>query len=366
VDFTKQVFNNTALKLGVVVEILDPENEDNISGLGPEYTVMVIEQDGHNGINTSIYKNCLAMDSFGGIADFFQFKRRAPLDKTKVLNDGSVKEQEGSMVLLLCLDGNAEKAVIIGQMQNSSRKTVINEASELHAEGEFNGLRYSVDKDGAFTMVFKGATDEDGVPKDAEVGGTELKIEKDGSIEINDSTLSAKLAKGNRKPKDGKEEEEAAEEEAGGDEIANEKIRLDRTAMTVDIESRKDISLKSDANLNLTSKEKTTITVMDLIVAAEGKAGIETGGPLEIKAGGPFKVEATEAEIKSDGAVKIEGMEVTVKGTSVTIDGTMINLGKGGTPAVTMTTQFLGTGNLGIPVISVAVGPFSSSVFIAS
>jgi len=59
-------------------------------------------------------------------------------------------------------------------------------------------------------------------------------------------------------------------------------------------------------------------------------------------------------------------MEVTVKGTSVTIDGTMINLGKGGTPAVTMTTQFLGTGNLGIPVISVAVGPFSSSVFIAS
>jgi len=358
VDFGNKIFGNNTLKVGVVIDILEPDNEDNVSKVGTEYHVMAIEQDRANGINSSIYKNCLAMDSFGGIADFFQFKRRKPLDAKGVQDKASLQEQEGTIVLLLCLDGNAEKAIIIGQMKNPSRKEVFNEESGHSAEGEFNGLRYSVDDDGAFTVTFKGATDEDGVPKDDSVSGTQLKIEKDGSLEVNNATLSGSLAGGNRKPKEG-EEEEAAEEEEAGEDIVNEKIRLDRTAMTLDIESRKDLTLKSDENVNIVAKKNLDLKIMDLVIAAEGKASIESGGPCSVTATGAFEVTATEITLTAD-------TTLTLSGTQISLDGTMIQLGSGGTPAVTLSTQIMGVGNLGAPVMCTMIGPFSSAVFIAS
>lgn len=357
VDFGQQVFGNNTLKMGVVIKILEPEDDNNKSKLGTEYHVMAIEQDKRNGINSAIYKNCLAMDSFGGIADFFQFKRREPLDAKKVQDSASTKEQEGSMVLLLCLDGNAEKAVIIGQMQNSSRKVSLNEEAGHHGEGEFNGIRYVVNKDGAFTLTFKGATDNDGKPKDAAIGGSQIKIEKDGSFEVNDAAMSGELKAGNRKPKEG--EEAATEEEAAaGDGIVNEKFRMDRAKMTIDVESRKAMSLKTDDEINITSKKANNIKCMDLIVAAEGKAGLESGGPFKIKAGGPFEVAAPAVKIMSDDSVQ-------VMGSSIMLSAPQVMVGDGGTPAIILSTQFMGTGNLGAPVISLAIGPFSGSVFIA-
>ena len=356
VDFGKKIFGNNTLKMGVVVTVIEPESDDNISKMGTEYHVMAIEQDGRQGINSSIYKNCLPMDSFGGIADFFQFKRRTPKDSKKVQDKASTKDQEGSIVLLLCLDGNAEKAVIIGQMQNPSRKVNLNEEAGHSGEGEFNGIRYAVDKDGAFTMTFKGATDDDGKPNDASVAGSQFKIEKDGSVEINDASLDAELAKGNRKPKD--EEEETAEEEAA-EGIANEKIRIDRAAMTVLLEARKDILVTTDAGLNLTAKAGATITCMDLIAKAEGTAMLETAGTFDLKAGGAFSLKAPDVNIESDNGVMI-------KTSQVIIDAPLIQVGSGGSPALILSTQFQGVGNLGAPIISLAIGPFSSSVFIAS
>lgn len=353
VDFGKKVFGNNTLKMGVVVTVIEPEEDDNVSKMGTEYHVMSIEQDGRQGINSSIYKNCLAMDSFGGIADFFQFKRRAPKDSKKVQDKASTKDQEGSIVLLLCLDGNAEKAVIIGQMQNPSRKTILNEEAGHHGEGEFNGVRYAVDKDGAFTLTFKGATDGDGKPKDASVGGSQIKIEKDGSVELNDASISAELAAGNRKGA------EAGAEEESGDGIASEKIRIDRTAKTMLFESRKDMSLTTDAGLNLTAKEAANLTCMDLIVKAEGTAMLETVGKFDLKAGGAFSLKAPEVNIDA-------GNGFMVKSSQVIIDAPVIQVGSGGSPALVLSTQFLGTGNLGGPIISLAIGPFSSSVFIAS
>lgn len=352
VDFGNKVFGNNTLKMGVVVEILEPENEINKSKIGTEYHVMAIEQDGRQGISTSIYKNCLAMDSFGGIADFFQFKRRAPADSKGVQDAGSIKDQQGTMVLLLCLDGNAEKAVIIGQVQNPSRKANLNEERGHHGEGEFNGIRYSVDKDGAFTLTFKGATDADGIPKDTKVAGSQMKIEKDGSVELNDAAVSAELAGGNRKG--------AAPGKAGeaGSGIANEKLRIDRSAMTMVLESRKDMSLTTDANLNITSKANSSLTCKDLVAKAEGAATIEAGGSVDIKAGGPTSVTAPSLTVEADDSVK-------VKASVFNVNAQTIALGAGGTPAVVLTTQALGTGNLGAPVVSTLIGPFSSVVTIA-
>ena len=352
VDFGKQVFGNNTLKMGVVIELIEPEQEENKSKLGTEYHVMCIEQDGRQGISSSIYKNCLAMDSFGGIADFFQFKRRIPKDTKKVQDAGSSKEQEGTMVLLLCLDGNAEKAVIIGQMQNSSRKVNLNTESGHHGEGEFNGIRYSVDKDGAFTLTFKGATDEDGKPKDASVAGSQILIDKEGSVELNDAPVSAEYAGGNRK---GAPEGTAGE---GGKEIKNEKFRIDRKAMTILAEARKSISANTEDEINLTSKKNTNITCKDLIAKCEGKAEVTVGGTFDVKADGAMTVKAASAKINLDGAAKVQC-------SAFSLSSQTIALGNGGTPAVILTTKFLGTGNLGAPVVCNAIGPFSSVVTVA-
>lgn len=350
-DFKNRLFGNNTLKMGVVIEVLDTDNENNKSGQSVEYNVMAIEQQESFGINSAIYKNCIAIDSFGGIADFFQFKRRAPIDNKKVQEESTMNNQEGSVVLMLCLDGNAEKAIIIGQLPNPSRKTNLTPEKEHHGEGEFNGIRYSVDKDGAFTLTFKGATDDDGVPKDADVGGSQIKIEKDGSLEVNDAPITAEMSGGNRidapEGKDGK----------GGDDITNEKIRIDRTAMEIIMESRKDFKITTDTNFDLNTKEDTKITCKDLVMKCEGKASINSDGAFKIDAKGAFNLKATTVDVESSATT-------THKTSLFTIDAPLIMLGKGGTPAVTLLTKFIGVGFAGVPVICSATGPLSSTVFI--
>ena len=284
VNFSNKVFNNNSLKMGVITELLDIENEQNKSGVSIEYHVMAIEQEAQFGINSTIYKNCVAIDSFGGIADFFQFTRRQPLDAKKVQEEGSLDNQEGTIVLLLCLDGSSEKAVIIGQMPNPSRKINLDKEKEHHAEGEFNGIRYSVDKEGAFTITFKGATDDDGIPKTPATAGSQIKIEKDGSVELNDAPIDAELAGGNRK------DAEAGEAGEGGDEIVNEKVRIDRTAMEIIVEAQKDIKINSGANIDLKAKENTMITCVDLVMMCEGKVEITSDAAIKIESTAAFEI----------------------------------------------------------------------------
>lgn len=351
-SFSNRLFNNNGLKMGVVLEVLDLEHEENKSDTVVEYHVMAIEQEASFGINSTIYKNCVAVDSFGGIADFFQFTRRAPLDKETVKKDADINNQEGTIVLMLCLDGNAEKAIIIGQLPNPSRKINLDKEKEHHAEGEFNGLRYSVDKDGAFTITFKGATDEDGIPATPASAGSQIKIEADGSLELNDAPIDAELAGGNRK------DAEAGEAGEGGDEIVNEKIRIDRTAMQIIMEAQSDITVNTGANLAITAKENTNITCVDLVLMCEGKVEITSDAAVKIEATAALEMKGASVTIESDA-------DMTMKASMFTIDAPLIALGQGGTPAVTLMTKFMGVGFAGVPVVSSAIGPFSVAVTIA-
>jgi hypothetical protein len=54
-----------------------------------------------------------------------------------------------------------------------------------------------------------------------------------------------------------------------------------------------------------------------------------------------------------------------MQANNVQIQATKIDIGSGGTPAIIGTTQFIGIGNAGAPVVSSAMGPFSSVVTIA-
>jgi len=324
-QFQKKISENMYLRLGVVVDIIEDDDENNQSKLVPEYNVMTIEND-----NTTIYKNCFAVDAFGGIADYFVKKLRKPKDAKKVQESGSLKKQNGSIVLLLCIDGSSDgQGVIISSIAHPDRKSgKLTKALGHHMEGEFNGINWKVDKDGALTVKFKSATDNDGKPADESAGGSTFKMEKDGSME---------MADGNK-----------------------EKIRVDKTKKTIDLAAEKDINVKTEANVNLDAKEKASIkSGADLIADAGGSATFNSAKAFNIKAEAAFELKAKDVKITSDSMV-------TVKGTQVMINAPQIMVGMGGTPAMTILTQFLGVGNLGMPVLSQAIGPFSSSVFIGS
>jgi len=315
---------NTALRLGIVLAVYDIEDEQNTSKLGPEYDVMTVEQNGNLGANTSIYKNCLTFDGFGGVADYFQMKLRPVKDPKKTKSRGSFKEETGSIVLILCVDSSSEKAIILKSMQNPSKQVLTKEKGH-HLEGEYNGINYVINKDGEFTVTFRSATNDDGTAKDEEAGGSFIKLDKTGSIELNDNKT--------------------------------ESIKIDKTAQTISIKSEKDTSIVTNSNFNLTSKNNTNIKAMDLIANAEGRISLSAKSPSAFKCDAELTFEAP--------TVKIQGTDmVMAQASQIQLLGNQVIVGNGAVPAVTPLTMTLGIGNGGAPVISFFIGPYSSSVLV--
>jgi len=322
-------YNNMSLKMGIVQEIYEVDDKANISQIVPEYDVMVLEQRENSAPTPIVYKNCVMMDNFGGLADYMEFKLRKAEKVEKKEKDGDKigRLQDNSVVLILCLNGNNENAIIIGGAKQAKRKTKLTKAAGHAMYGEFNGLSFSIDKDGALTVGFAGATDNAGKAKDSKVGGSYMKIKKDGSVEVSDGK--------------------------------KESISFDKTKESTAMESGKDMAITAGKKLDVSVGDTATIKIKkDMIAEATGSCSLKAKD-LKIESQGPAKVKASALDVQIDGIVK-------VKGSQITLDGMTFVGGAGGTPALTLSTMFLGTGNLGAPVISQAIGPFSSKVFIAS
>lgn len=323
-NYSQKISSNFSLKVGVVTDIIELEDKRNVSKVTTEYTVMAVEEQSNN-----VYSNCMAVDGFGGLGDFFNKKLRKTEDSVKTNKKTALNKQNGSIVLLLCIDGHSEQAIIVGSIAHPDRKNgKLTKDKGHHLEGEFNGINWQIDKDGALTVKFNSASDNDGKYKDEKAGGSIVKIEKDGSIEATD---------GNK-----------------------EKIRIDKTKKTIDIAAEKDISATTDANANITAKKAVNIkATADALLDAGGSITLKSAGAFNIKADAALDVKAASVTVTSDDSIKL-------KGTSVQISAPTIQVGDGGTPAVTMSTQFMGIGNLGMPTVSTAIGPFSASVFIGA
>jgi hypothetical protein len=309
-----------------------------------EYDVMTFQQDKDKGVVPIKYKNCVTMDAFGGIADFFEYIQSSPTDK-KLKN---VADDDGSYVLILCIDGTQTRGVILGALPHHNRKSTLSKVSGKHMEGEFNGIRMKVNSDGELTMTFKGKTDTKGKPTNPAAGGSQFKFEKDGSVEINDRDLDGELKAGNdKKAKD--------DSKAGVD---YEKVRIDKTSKALITNSRQNTTVTVGKDLTQTVKGNTSLTTTDLLVKASGKASYDVGATFDLKAGGAISMTGPEGKFTFDNIFQVQANAANINAPS-------INLGNGGTPAIIISTQMIGIGNLGAPVISTAIGPFSSTVFIA-
>jgi hypothetical protein len=323
-DFYNRSFKNYAIRKGVVLEVYEIEDENNLSKISPEYDVMTVEQDQSSGVNTTIYKNCVMMDGFGGVADFFQKKLRPVKDKQKTKSEINVENETGSIVTILCLDGISEKAIIVGSMSNPSKKVLTKEKG-IHLEGEYNGINYKVNKDGELTVTFRSATNDDGTPKNEIAGGSFFKIDKTGSFEINDNNKDS--------------------------------IKIDKIAQTITLNSERSTSVVANANLNLTSRTNTNIKALDLVANAEARIVLNSRLPSSFKCSSVLTFEAPTVKIQGTNMIMAQASQIQLLGNQVIV-------GAAAVPAVIPTTTVLSIGNLGAPSIGTMIGPYSSSVLV--
>jgi hypothetical protein len=324
----KKAYENFDLKVGNIIAVYDKDHEKNISKAVREYDVAVVEQLRDLGKTISTYHNCVSKDIFGGIADYFEVSYRVKTTTNQGKSEGKdLNIQDGSTVLLLCLNGLDDSPIIIGGFPHYLKDGKLTKDSGHAMIGEFNGAEFSVDKDGAIKFTFKGATDIKGAPLKSEVSGSIIEINKDGSLVFTDGKKQV--------------------------------IFIDKKKKKIFIESEKGIELKTDGDFKLEAKKKAEIKASSSMLL-ESEGGVKmNGASIDIKSDGAFKAEASSVSIKSFG-------EVTIKGSQVTIGENVFLGGAGGSPAIIMTTKFLGTDSEGGPVVSNAIGPFSSKVFISS
>jgi hypothetical protein len=165
---------NIALRYGEVKKIHYPDDSLNQSKQVPEYEVEVQHRDGIGIATTTLYRGVVAVNTFGGIGDRTEITYRA--DTSKATN----KPGNGSKVLLLCVSGDQQRAVILGGLSSvkSTDKT-------HHYLFEFNGFRFHVNADGECEFRFQGKTDNDGEAQGSEdASGSFIKLDKEGSVTV--------------------------------------------------------------------------------------------------------------------------------------------------------------------------------------
>lgn len=148
-----QQFDNTALRVGEVEEIIYSTSKQSMAKTAVEYRVAVMTRDSGGAVATVSYPNCRIANLFGGGADTFRYTLRA-----RVVDPQTHKvTSNGSKVLILCINGQSQQAFIVGGIPDSP--PVAKEDAGHNLFAEFNGTSCTIDSKGALQFQFRGATD---------------------------------------------------------------------------------------------------------------------------------------------------------------------------------------------------------------
>lgn len=318
---------NFGMRIGIVNASFPIGDDNNRSQLSNEYDVLCFEQTEDRGITTLLYKNCLSAEGLGSIADFFERTLRPKQNDKNPNGTADTKNQDGACVLLLCLDGMSEKAIIIGAFTHPDRASTLTSIGP-RLEGEFNGVNIKVEEDGSTRLTFRGATDSQGEPKDSSQGDTTIHIEKDGSYQVDHKTIIQRL------DKNGKASLTA------DDDISNT--------------TKKNFKTTAQENIALMASKNFTSDSIDWTIKASGNATV-TADQVKIEGKSMFSVKSAQVNIEGSGLVKI-------KGSQITLEGLVALGGSGGQPLLKLSAQILTIGNLGIPAIGQAISGFTAKV----
>lgn len=183
-DSNIKLFSNFSLVVGQVIAIYNVDNNDHPYKnyeKGNSYTVYDV-MISHPDSSTSILTGCrLAQPTFGGgINNFFEVVQTEPVLKELVEKKTDRSECQAHFVIVGFVNGMMDDAVILGSMPhpNSVAKAARPKKDDkVHTEGEIEGLNFSIDKDGAFTITMQGPKDRDGKHKKKEFEGKKEEVE---------------------------------------------------------------------------------------------------------------------------------------------------------------------------------------------
>jgi hypothetical protein len=289
--------NDSFLKLGQIMKVNFTDQNDSRTYV--EYDVLVNEG---RTVNV-MYKHVRALDEFGDANNFTETVL-APHPATVKKDQANMSLKIGSWVLLGCLYGRKNQAVILKAIQNPTirsimKTTPVEEANgagnspERDAEiqelptllpgassdegqrmlGEFVGVRWNINKAGELTIMVQGPKDDKG-KLTSDAGPTLLKFNKDGEFLVLDDTDQQILVSPKKKII----------------KLTNnngEFIEIDSNAKAINISSSQDTNLESggdtnqdvSGNLNNTVKGNWQINVTGIatIQAAEINLNGQTG-----------------------------------------------------------------------------------------
>lgn len=168
-----------SLRIGQVKQIIYPtKSHPDYGTYDIRYLVELVHKTPQGSVTTDL--ECTASNWFGGVADTF----RATFRADSAANKSAPLVGIGAKVLVLCVSGDQNQAIIIGGIGDRD-KIYTDEGHNLFFE--FNGFQVTVDKDGQAKMTFRGATKADGSLADSadpKAEGSNINFEKNGNINV--------------------------------------------------------------------------------------------------------------------------------------------------------------------------------------
>lgn len=177
------------IRIGIVKDV---KRDDSTSDI--RYLVEVRDR------NSAIEMNCRVVRQFGGpynyqdsIMSSYKFD-----DKPDPTSDFAAKA--GDAVLVVGLNGQSRDGLIIGCLMHPSRKSNIPVNKGPYFQSEFNGIETIINDQGEYSLTFKAIPTNISKLKDkpskkieppkydAKIGGSFLRFDKTGSIELNDKS----------------------------------------------------------------------------------------------------------------------------------------------------------------------------------
>lgn len=168
--------SDSFLRCGRVSKVYNPDDDGNQSKKFFEYDVEVDYYEGSGSYSKLVYPRARIASVFGAVGDYTHYTPR-------IVSQQDTQINQGSLVLVLCVNGDSRQAVIVGGIAHPSLPK--EDPNDGHHLGfEFNGINVDINKDGTLTLVHKGATDPDGtVQNDTDqTNGTSIQLDENGDI----------------------------------------------------------------------------------------------------------------------------------------------------------------------------------------
>lgn len=322
--------NNMSLRAGAVVGIHYPDQDSSISKQVIEYDVAIFQADPRSGVNISIMRNCKVNNVFG-----------APNNSLNYTLVSGKRDENGvysksSLVLVLCINGLSDvgSAIIVGGIDSPNGPAYTSADGQFY-DFNFNGINYNINNDGELSITFNSPIDVDGNKANADAAGTELKIDKEGRIKISDN--------------EGQfwELDRVAKTSTWSN--GNESIVIDEGNKSIAVTSSGTLSTESTQATSMDSADAMSMSSKaDMSMSSDANSNMSAKGNMAQKSGGVWQVQATgDVNVKAGGNVNIQG------GSQAQLNAAVTLLGEGtAAVAVVGVSIVLGTGNLGLPVVS--------------